>query len=82
MVKGFVSYFVITDFAIAFTLLIHDKNKMIWRNVIVTLYVFFFVNVTLYKFNDKTFKIFFMFRCFANLLQTDNEIKSVKTIYN
>ena len=82
MVKGFVSYFVITDFAMAFTLLIHDKNKMIRRNVIVTLYVFFFVNVTLYKFNDKTFKIFFMFRYFANLLQTDNEIKSVKTIYN
>ena len=42
---------------------------------------FFFVKVTLYKFDDETFNFFFTF-CFFTNLRTGNEIESVKTIYN
>ena len=43
-------------FGMAFSLMIHDENKMIRRNIIVTLYAFFFVNITIHKFKDQAFK--------------------------
>ena len=46
------------------------------------IHAFFFVNATVYKFKDETFKISLYFDFFLNLLRADNETKSVKTIYN
>lgn len=69
-------------FGIAFSLMIHDENKMIRRNIIVTLYAFFFVNITIHKFKDQAFKKFALFQFYTNPLRTDNETKSVKLIHN
>ena len=49
---------------------------------VVILYALLFENVTKYKLNYQTFKIWLYFDFFTNLLQTDKETKSVKTIYN
>ena len=52
---------------------------------ITILYAFFFVNVTIYKFTDEAVEFSFLFKfksSYTNLLRTDNETKSVKTLYN
>ena len=48
---------------------------------IITLYAFLFENLKKYKLNDETFKILLYFDFFTNLPRTDNETKTVKTIY-
>ena len=57
-------------FGIAVTLLIHDENKVVRQNIQLTLYALFFANVTIYKFNEETFKIllyFFFLKIFYRL---------------